>query len=87
MVDNGMGMRILKVIVVMTVGPVLGLLSGFIIGGLLVPPDLSGRGTPGDGILIMACMGYGVALSILLSALFARWIWRRSVREKTQVVR
>ena len=77
-------MRVLKVVVVMVIGPLMGLLAGFIVAGFLLPPDPSGRGAPGDGFLILLCMGISFAFSIPLSALFAHWSWRRSARPKAQ---
>ena len=80
------GMRLLKVTLVMIVGPMMGLTLGFVTGGLLLPSDPTGGGSPGDGALLLLCTGYGILLSVPLSALYARRIWRRSVRKKTQVV-
>ena len=33
-------MRLLKVITILVIGPLLGIASGFIVGGLLLPTDL-----------------------------------------------
>lgn len=52
-------MRVLKVIAILVVGPLLGVVFGLILGGLLLPPDPSGRGAPGDGFLVMLCAGIG----------------------------
>ena len=76
-------MRLFKVIGILVVGPMLGAVSGFIVGGLLLPPDPTGRGAPGDGFLIMYCVGIGLVVSILTSVLLAVWSWRRSTRQKT----
>jgi len=76
-------MRLPKVIGILLGGPVLGVVSGFVVGGLLLPPDPTGRGAPGDGFLIMLCIGIGLAVSIPASVLLAVWSWRRSVHLKT----
>lgn len=76
-------MRLLKVIGILVIGPVLGMVSGCIVGGLLLPPDPTGRGAPGDGFLIMLCIGISFAVSIPASVLLAVWSWRRSAHLKT----
>lgn len=75
-------MRLLKVIGILVIGPVLGAVSGFVVGGLLLPPDPTGRGAPGDGILIIYCVGIGLVVSILASIMLAVWSWRHSTRRK-----
>jgi len=77
-------MRLLKVIGILVTGPVLGVVSGLIIGGLLLPPDPTGRGAPGDGFLIMLCAGMGLAVSIAASVMLADWSWRHSANLKTR---
>jgi hypothetical protein len=77
-------MKILKVIGVLIVGPVFGLLLGLVVGSLLLPPDPSGRGSPGDGILVMGCMLVGLSIFILISIFLARRIWHRSTTLTTQ---
>jgi hypothetical protein len=76
-------MRLLKVVGILLIGPVLGVVSGFVVGGLLLPPDATGRGAPGDGFLFMLCIGIGLAVFIPASVLFAVWSWRRSSHLKT----
>lgn len=75
-------MRFLKVIGILLIGPVFGAVSGFIAGGLLLPPDPTGRGAPGDGFLIILWVGIGLAVSVPASVLLAVWSWRRSARLK-----
>jgi hypothetical protein len=77
-------MRLLKVIGILLIGPVLGVVSGFIVGGLLLPPDPTGRGAPGDGFLIMFSIGIGLAVSIPASVLLAVWSWRRPAHLKAR---
>ena len=76
-------MRLLKVIGTLLGGPLLGVVSGFVVGSLLLTPDPTGRGAPGDGFLIMLCIGVGLAVSIPTSVRLAVWSWRRSVHLKT----
>ena len=71
-------MRLFKVICVLVVGPVLGVISGFIVGSLLLPADPTGKGAPGDGFVIIISVLIGLALSIPVSVLLARRTWRRS---------
>jgi hypothetical protein len=72
--------RVLKVIGVLIVGPFLGLLVGSVVAAFFLPPDPTGRGAPGDGILILFWLGIGLVVSLPSSVLFARWIWHRSAR-------
>jgi len=71
-------MRLFKVICVLVIGPVLGVISGFIVGSLLLPPDPTGNAAPGDGFLIVISVLIGLVLSIPAFILLARWTWRRS---------
>jgi len=77
-------MRILKVVGVLIAGPVFGLLLGLVVGSLLLPPDPSGSGSPGDGFLVMGCMVVGFAIFTLISVVLARRIWHRSTALTTQ---
>ena len=77
-------MRLLKVIGILLVASLLGLVSGFIVGILLLPRDPTGRGAPGDGILVMFCLGIGLFVSIAASVPLAIRSWRRPYRFKTQ---
>jgi hypothetical protein len=53
-------------------------ISGFIVGAFLLPPDPTGKGAPGDGFVIIISVLIGLAVSIPVSVLLARWTWRRS---------
>jgi len=76
-------MRLLKVVGLLLTGPVLGCMSGLIVAAILLPPDPTGQGgAPGDGILIMFCIGIGLVVSIPATVLLAIWSWRRSARLK-----
>jgi hypothetical protein len=41
-------MKVLKVLAVLISGPIVGILLGFLLAILLLPPDPSGRGAPGE---------------------------------------
>jgi hypothetical protein len=74
-------MRFLKVLAVLISGPIAGILFGFIIALLLLPHP-SGMGVaPGDGILIILCVGGGLILFTAASVLAAIWTWRREGRK------
>jgi hypothetical protein len=74
-------MKILKVICIMLFGPVLGMGIAFLAASLLLPPDPSGRGAPGDGFLIIGFVGVGLVVGlvvgVVISLLLAVKAWRR----------
>lgn len=59
-------MRIVKGLAVLVGCPIIGAAVGFIIGGLLLPHDPTGRGASGDGFLIVFCMGVGLVISTVV---------------------
>ncbi len=70
------GMKILKVVCVAVGCFLMGALLGGLVASWLLPPDSTGRGAPGDGILIIWCIGAGVLVSLLVAAfLSVRIIW------------
>lgn len=70
-------MRIIKTLAVLGGFAVPGTAVGFIIGGLLLPPDPTGRGAPGDGFLILYCMAIGLIISVSIAVIVAmQFIWR-----------
>jgi membrane protein YqaA with SNARE-associated domain len=71
-------MKILKVVGVMMFGPMVGAVLGFFLGALLLPPDPTGRGSPGDGFLLILTSGLGFGIFCLASAWLALKIWRQS---------
>jgi hypothetical protein len=71
-------MKVLKVVAVIVFGPLLGLALGFFLGGLFLSHDPTGRGSPGDGFLLLCTSGLGFAVSCLGSVLLAVRIWRNS---------
>lgn len=75
-------MKILKVICIMLFGPVLGMGIAILAAVLLLPPDPSGRGAPGDGFLIIGFVGVGLVVSIIISLLLAVRTWRRSAEHE-----
>jgi hypothetical protein len=77
-------MKFLKVLAVLISGPIVGILLGSVVAILLLPPDPSGMGrAPGDGILIIMCMGAGLILFTVASVLAAIWTWRREGRKQS----
>ena len=74
-------MKFLQVFAVLISGPIVGILLGFSIAILLLPPDPSGKGAPGDGILMILCMGGGLILFTAASVIGAIWTWRREDRK------
>ena len=75
-------MKIFKVICIMLFGPVLGVGIAFLAEALLLPPDPSGRGAPGDGFLIIGFVGVGLVVGIVISLLLAVRTWRRSAEHE-----
>jgi hypothetical protein len=71
-------MKIVKVMCIMLFGPLLGSVAAFLVAILLLPSDPSGRGAPGDGFLIIGCVGVGLAVSVVVSLLLAIRTWRHS---------
>ena len=70
-------MRIVKVVCVLVGCPIIGAVAGFVIAGFLLPPDPTGRGAPGDGFLIIWCVGAGLVISAVAAIFVAvRIIWR-----------
>jgi len=71
--------RVLRVIAVMLLGPLLGILAGFILGVIAMPHQAAEGGrAPGDGILVMAFIFLGLVVSIPLSIRLSWRIWSRS---------
>jgi hypothetical protein len=75
-------MKIFKVICIMLFGPVLGMGIAFLVAALLLPPDPSGRGAPGDGFLIIGFVGVGLVVGGVISQLLAVKTWRRSAKHE-----
>jgi hypothetical protein len=71
-------MRVLKVVGVMVFGPLVGMALGFLLGALFLPSDPTGRGSPGDGFLLILTAGLGFGLFCLGSAWLAVRLWRDS---------
>jgi hypothetical protein len=66
------------VFAILVIGPVLGVMFGLIVGGLLLPSDPAGRGAPGDGFLVILCTGIGLSVSVAGSVMLANRCWRHS---------
>jgi len=66
----------------MLFGPVLGMGITFLAAVLLLPSDPSGRGSPGDGFLIIGFVGVGLVVSIVISLLLSVRTWRRSAEHE-----
>ena len=71
-------MKVIKVVGVMVFGPLVGMALGFFLGALFLPSDPTGRGSPGDGFLLILTGGLGFGVFCLGSAWLAVRIWRRS---------
>ncbi len=70
-------MRLVKALCVVIFGPIVGAVLGFFVGGILLPPDPTGRGSPGDGLVIFRCAGWSLLILVFPSVLIALWIIRR----------
>jgi hypothetical protein len=72
--------RTVKVLAVMLVGPLLGILTGFIVGALALPAEPAGAvgRSPGDGFLIIGLVSLGFVISLPVSAGIAVHLWRHS---------
>jgi hypothetical protein len=65
-------MKIAKAAAILVLGPLLGILLGFIVGAFAIPPDPNfvangSHGSPGDGFLIMGCAALGFVVSVFVS--------------------
>ncbi len=49
---------------------IAGAIAGFVVAALLLPPDWDGVRAPGDGFLLILCMGGGLLLSALAGGYF-----------------
>ena len=76
-------MKIVKVICILLFVPLLGICIASIIAALLLPYDPTGRGAPGDGIMILGCLVVGLVVSLIIAILLAIWTWRRSPKPDT----
>ena len=62
---------------VLVLGPIVGTVIGLMIAGLMLPPDPTGRGTPGDGFVLFLGAGIGLTISLVLSVVAAINILRK----------
>jgi hypothetical protein len=76
-----MRMRFAKASIVLVLGPVTGTAIGFIVAGLLLPPDPTGRGGPGDGFALFLGAGIGLLVSLVFSIVAAVHILRKPVQK------
>lgn len=74
--------KTVKVVAVMLLGPLSGILVGFVVSLFMLPADRSGvvGRSPGDGFLIINLVSLGFLISLPVSAGIAVRIWRRSRR-------
>jgi hypothetical protein len=80
---EGILVRIAKVISVMLVGPLLGVIAGFLVGGITLNIILKGRhAAPGDGMLIMIFGFAGLLVSRPLSVVLAARLWGQSSAQR-----
>jgi hypothetical protein len=71
--------KIAKAIVILLLGPLLGILVAFVLGALAMPPHaLAGGRAPGDGFLTIAFIFLSFFVSIPLSVLLAGVVLFRS---------
>ena len=75
-------MKIFKVICIMLFGPILTMGIAFLTASLLLPPDPSGRGAPGDGFLIIGFAAGGLVVGVVISLLLAVKTWHRSAKQE-----
>jgi len=52
---------------------ITGAIVGMFVAGRFLQPDPTGRGAPGDGILLLMGMGYGVLIALVPAYIFIRW--------------
>jgi hypothetical protein len=81
--DSGCGMKIVKAIAIVLIGPLLGILVAIVLAVCALPPDPNfanngGHGSPGDGFLIMLYIFISLVVSVPLSLLMAGIFWFRS---------
>jgi len=81
--DSGSGMKIVKAIAIVLIGPLLGILVAIILAVCTLPPDPNfasngGHGSPGDGFLIILYIFSSLVVSVPLSLLLAGIFWFRS---------
>jgi hypothetical protein len=72
-------MRVLRVLGIFVTCGLVGTVGGVFVGAFLLAPNPGGR-APGDGLLILFCMGLGFVLALPVSTLLAVWDWYRSGR-------
>jgi hypothetical protein len=72
--------KTVKVVAVMFLGPLSGILMGFVVSLFMLPVEPSGAvgRSPGNGFLIMNLVSFGFLISLPVSAGIAVRIWRRS---------
>ena len=72
-------MRVLRILGIFVTCGLVGTVGGVFVGAFLLAPNPGGR-APGDGLLILFCMGLGFVLALPVSTLLAVWDWYRSGR-------
>jgi preprotein translocase subunit Sss1 len=72
--------KTVKVLAVTLLGPLSGILIGFVVSLFMLPAEPSGvvGRSPGDGFLIIGLVSLGFLISLRVSAGIAVRIWRRS---------
>jgi hypothetical protein len=76
-----MRMRFVKASFVLVLGPAAGTVIGLMVAGLLLPPDPTGRGAPGDGFALFLGAGIGLMFSLVFSVVAAIHILRKPVQK------
>ena len=75
-------MKIWKALTVLVGGPILGAVLGFIGAGLLLPPDPTGSGAPGNGFLLILGMLIGLSISGAVSVVAVGGMIYRAAKAK-----
>jgi hypothetical protein len=83
--SQGCGMKVVKAIAILLIGPLLGVSIAVILALFALPPDPNfvangGHGSPGDGFLIFIYVIFSFGVSVPLSLLFAGCILFRKTR-------
>ena len=80
-------MRAVKVLAVMLVGPLMGIVAGFVASLALLPdgPGAVVGSSPGDGFLIIGLVLLGFVVSLLISVAIAVAIGRQSSQPTAQI--
>jgi hypothetical protein len=77
---GGRNMNLWKRLTMLAVSPMISALVGFVFAGLLLPPDPTGRGAPGDGFVLIMGTFYGMIIPSVFSVVAGGGMICRAVR-------